>query len=391
MDAKTQPTVDVTNTDSRPSKLLDIECLRAVAIIFTVVAHYRYAYAQTPGWVGRLDSHAHFWSGVDLFFVISGFVISKNLIPDFAASAAAEFPGRVKLLLRFWLRRVYRLWPSSWLWAVLSLGVVAVFYREQFQNNFYDALAAMLQVYNFHAYACANGAPTCSHLVLGVYWSLSLEEQFYIVLPLVFFFFPRRARWVVGALFAAGVAMSVVWPAPLAFFRFEGFCLGVFIAWAYANPQLHALIEQHLVAPLRGLTVVITVVMLVGLAFIAHGAITNLAYPMLAVCSGVLVMLASFEKNYLGIPRLLKAPMVYLGARSYSIYLVHVPIFMAVARGSDHFPLFEGAEGAQKVLAHGLWLAIATGAVLLFSELNFRLVESRFRRLGHQAPAGPSP
>ena len=210
---------------ARPAKILDIECLRAFAIGFTLIAHYRFLFAEAPSWIVWLDSRLQFWGGVDLFFVISGFVISKNLIPQFRAGGSG-FLERTTAVLSFWVRRVYRLLPSSWLWALISLGVVAATQeRSIFVQNVYDVMAAFLQVYNFHAYACLLGAATCSHLAVGVYWSLSLEEQYYLFLPVLIAVARERAKWVLLAMAVlAPVLYSVIDHIP-SFFRWEGFCV----------------------------------------------------------------------------------------------------------------------------------------------------------------------
>lgn len=374
------------SAEGAPKKLLDVEALRAVAILFTLFAHYRFAYAEQPGWISRIDEHAHFWGGVDLFFVISGFVISKSLIPQFLSIPVEDKATRLKALLRFWMRRMFRLWPSSWLWAVLGLVIAAIWYPAHLENTVNDVMSAMLQAYNFHAWSCANGAKTCSHLVVGVYWSLSLEEQFYILLPVVFFVLRERARWAIGLMLFAGFMMSVVWPAPLGFFRWEGFCLGVLLAWAYATPGVYQLAEQHLVGPMRRFTVIVTVLMLLALPLIANGSISSAPYPLSALCSAVLVALAAFDKNYLGVPALLRRPLTYLGARSYSIYLVHVPVFVIFQRYSDA-RILQAGSGLPRWLGHGIWVGAATAAVLAVAELNFRFVESRFRLPSEGEPA----
>lgn len=366
------------SSEGAPKKLLDVECLRAVAILFTLLAHYRFAYAVSPDWIARLDRHVHFWGGVDLFFVISGFVISKSLIPQFLSIPVTDHPARRRALLRFWMRRMFRLWPSSWLWAVIGLAIAAIWYPDHLRNTVNDVMSAMLQVYNFHAWSCANGAQSCSHLVVGVYWSLSLEEQFYIVLPVLFFVLRERAKWALGLLLVAGLAMSVVWPAPLGFFRWEGFCLGVLLGWAYATPGVYAQVEEHLVRPLGRLTVLVTVLMLLALPLIANGSISSAPYPLSALCSAVLVALAAFDRNYLGVPQFVRRPLVYLGARSYSIYLIHVPVFVVFQRYADRGPVAPDA-GLPGWLGHGLWLLAATAVVIALSELNYRLVESKFR------------
>src|SRR5271168_2727804 len=92
--------------------IADIETLRAVSILLVLFAHLPAAIHS--------DSHAALsrdwiqtWSGVDLFFAISGFVITRSLAPLLDARGAA---GALPVLVGFWLRRVWRLLPAAWLW-----------------------------------------------------------------------------------------------------------------------------------------------------------------------------------------------------------------------------------------------------------------------------------
>ncbi len=367
------------------TKLLDVECLRAVAIAYTVVAHLRFSYVNQPRWVSWLDARAHFWSGVDLFFVISGFVIAKNLIPQFTGFPRSDWKDPAHALWNFWRRRIFRLWPSSWLWAALAVGVAAVLFPPLLKLTASDFRAAILQIYNFHAFACVSGhASDCSNLLIGVYWSLSLEEQFYIVLPILFFFLRAQAKWAIIALGAAGVSLSFLWPEPLAFFRWEGFCLGVLLAWLFSTPALHARLGR-LLEKAGWLTWVVSAAMLVALPLIAHGTFGSRPYPVAAAASAVLVALASYDRNFLGVPKAIRGAMVFLGARSYSIYLVHIPVLVAFQKLAGFELLREDLAMPERVLGHLLWVGAAVGTVVLFSDLNFRFVESRFRRLGERA------
>jgi peptidoglycan/LPS O-acetylase OafA/YrhL len=360
-------------------KILDIECLRAFAILYTLVAHYRFTYAETPAWVEWMDKKVAFHGGVDLFFVISGFVISKNLIPT--ARALTELAARVRFVSQFWVRRVYRLWPSSWLWAFIGLGVVALTDRGALTANIYDVAAALMQVYNYHAYSCMTGAGVCSHLAVGVYWSLSLEEQFYIALPVMLVALRARAKWVMVALLILAVPVHVYFPALGGFFRWEAFCIGVLLAWLYANETVRTAVEQHLFQPLGRSAWFASYLMLFSIPLIGVGAFGAASYTLTAIASGVLVALASLDRGYLGMPPFLKGFLVWIGARSYSIYLVHSSVFLAFKALAQR----GWREALPPSLQHVGWVALATAVVLALSELNFRHVETRFRHLGRTA------
>ncbi|MDP1920034.1 MAG: acyltransferase [Myxococcales bacterium] len=368
------------NTPPR-DKILDIECLRAFAIIYTLVAHYRFIYAETPHWVEWMDKKVAFHGGVDLFFVISGFVISKNLIPT--ARAQSELAAKIRFISQFWVRRVYRLWPSSWLWAFIGLGVVAITDRSALTANVYDVTAALLQVYNYHAYSCMTGVGVCSHLAVGVYWSLSLEEQFYIALPVLLVVARSNAKWVLAALLVLSVPVHNSFPLLGGFFRWEAFCIGVLLAWLYANEPVRTSFVEHLFKPLGRTAWLASYLMLFAIPLVGVGALGGASYSLTAICAGVLVALASVDRGYLGIPRVLQPFLVWVGARSYSIYLVHSAVFLTfkalAVRG--------WREALPSSLQHIGWIGLATAVVLGLSELNFRFVESRFRHAGRAAPA----
>jgi peptidoglycan/LPS O-acetylase OafA/YrhL len=276
------------------------------------------------------------------------------------------------------VRRIYRLWPSSWLRAFIGLGVVALTERTALVANLYDVVAALLQVYNYHAYSCMNGVGVCSHHAVGVYWSLSLEEQFYIVLPVLLVVARARAKWVLAALLLAAVPAHLYLPAWGGFFRWEAFCIGVLLAWLYANETVRSTAEEYLFKPLGPITWLASLLMLVAIPMIGAGALGALSYTLTAVCAGTLVALAALDRGYLGIPKPFQGFMVWVGARSYSIYLVHSAVFLV-------FKYLDGRgwrDALPAPLRHFGWIALATVVVFTLSELNFRFVESRFRHLG---------
>ncbi len=362
-------------------KILDIECLRAFAIIYTLIAHFRMLYSVEPKWIQEMDKRLMFHGGVDLFFVISGFVISKNLIPT--ARSIDALSDKVRFISQFWVRRVYRLWPSSWLWAFIGLGVVISTGQGHLKTEIYDVAAALLQIYNYHAYSCANGAGICSHQAVGVYWSLSLEEQFYIVLPVLSVAARNQTKWILAGALLLSVPAHIFLPELGGFFRWEAFCVGVLLAWLYGNEAIRLAAEQHLFKPLGRATWVASYLMLAAIPMAGVGGLGGAGYTITAICAGVLVAFASLDAGYLGVPPLLKGVLVWFGARSYSIYLVHSAVFLGFK--------WLAVKGWREALPEGLadvgWVGLAVAVVLVLSELNFRFVESRFRHFGQLVPA----
>lgn len=353
-------------------KIAEVEYLRALAILFTLLAHFRFAYSGDQGWVTWLDARAAFHGGVDLFFVISGFVISRSLIP--AALSAKGMPAATRVVSDFWVRRVYRLWPSSWLWAALGLTVIFFTQRTEVLATVYDVLAAVTQVYNLHAWSCANGVGTCSHQAVGVYWSLSLEEQFYVLLPLLLIFLRVRARWVLVVLALLAPIAQTFYPGIGGFFRWEAFCLGVLLAWSLSDVEVGETIATRLLEPLRPIVWLGALALAAALPAVGAGKLGLFAYPITAVLSAGLVLIASVDRGLMRIPRWLGAALLWVGSRSYSIYLTHSVVFLV-------FKYFDG-KGWRPAggWGHVLWLGTATALIAIVSELNFRFVESRFRK-----------
>src|SRR4051794_16579675 len=109
------------------SRIDDIECLRAIAVLGVLIFHLQgVLFYWNPIWLGDIFKHFASWSGVDLFFGISGFVIARSLLPQLAAGAGN--PGlQRRTLMAFWTRRGFRLLPSAWLWLALIMLAVLLF------------------------------------------------------------------------------------------------------------------------------------------------------------------------------------------------------------------------------------------------------------------------
>jgi peptidoglycan/LPS O-acetylase OafA/YrhL len=381
------------------SRNTDIEVLRAVAISFTLCAHLIWGLLPKIGSLGlKLQSMLRFWTGVDLFFGISGFIITCSLIkimqeenPATGAARARGWPEFLEVAIPFWIRRMFRLLPSAWLWILITLFLASTFnFHASFgplRDNLHEAGAAVLNFANFYYYEWfAKNNPAYGSF--GVFWSLSLEEQFYLVLPFLLFFV--RRQFLVPALLAAFLA-QVFLPRPdgfdphhtslLWFVRTDALILGVLIAFwkqhrSYQLSEPCFLRHGLLSLPLIGLFVLL-------LATVpASRAVAPVSTGLLAVISGVLVLIASYDKNYILPPSRFKSAMVWLGSRSYSIYLIHVTCHSFIMELKRSAGIAEGS-----VTSVGLTLACIP-IILLVAEANYRFVETRFRQTGRRLADG---
>jgi peptidoglycan/LPS O-acetylase OafA/YrhL len=183
------------------------------------------------------------------FFVLSGFLITTLLLEERHKYGIIDLP-------RFYLRRILRLFPSLYLmigtFLILStIGVVSIDSRE--------FISAALYFSNMHLLVFGQDTP---HLFMEHTWSLSLEEHFYLVWPLIIMRL-RTARHAMIFCFAAiGLSFAVsfmhaadIWRSPyqiLPIFTLEGFAIGAVLAYQLRNPKVVKAIDQrvwHSVSP----------------------------------------------------------------------------------------------------------------------------------------------
>jgi len=343
-------------------KIDDIEVLRAIAILFTLYQHFP-IFATPRDWA---FPHFAFWSGVDLFLVISGFVISRGLLNDRMSLA---------VLVAFWKRRAWRILPSAWLWLIISIAMVGFFSLVlgvgSILPTLRDALSAFFFVANINLHLCGSGQYVCGEA--PQYWSLSLEEQFYFLLPIVLFL-PRK--WVVGILVAI-VSIQLVSARTPGFsienmIKSDALSLGVLLAM-FARTSTYLAVEPTVLS-LRWVRAVLSAALVIALAWLASQPFDR-SLSAVTLTAAALVWISSYDRSYLMGRGLLKSAMVLVGARSYSLYIVHIPVFLLVRE------LFSSADVGLSVRC-----VTALAATAIISELNYRFVETRFRALGHKPP-----
>jgi peptidoglycan/LPS O-acetylase OafA/YrhL len=364
----------------------DIELLRAIAILFVLVEHARInLYPWFWGKESRLYIYFGFWNGVDLFLAISGFVIARSLLPTLQATKSpAEF---LNATLAFWVRRVWRLLPSAWLWLAIIL-VCAVFFNRShafwgFRANFEAAIAAVLDVANFRTLIVYK------HYDPGAsfpYWSLSLEEQFYLLLPLVVFLSRRWLPYVLIVGVVAQLFVNRTGPTTHHIFlvmnqiRSDAICLGVLIAIWSRHPTYKLFEPTGLKAhPLLRIAIMSFLALLLATAGSAELHIVTWQVGLVALISAAMVLIASYDQDYLFPDGFIKRVFLWIGTRSYGLYLIHIPVYFATRE--IWFRIEPPGTGFTGV--YFLRFTI-TALVLLvtLTELNYRFVETPLRRRG---------
>lgn len=338
----------------------DIDGLRAIAVISVLLFHC------------GLSTFSGGFVGVDVFFVISGYLITGHLASDLAASRLS--------LARFYAARMRRILPAllatliaTWLVALL------VFLPSYLVQTSKGLIAAALSVSNIYFWKSASYFSAGSRLQPLLHtWSLSVEEQFYAIIPLLMLMAARlRYRnWAVlfGAASVASFAVSVFVTerAPSA-----GFYLLPSRAWelgigaVLATAPLPA-IKQRWAAELAGAA---GMLLLLVPIFDYDDSVPfpglNALYP----CLGAALIIYVGQSRPCATTRLLSStPLVWVGLISYSLYLVHWPIIVFT-----RYSTLEPLDTVQIVAVVAGSLALAT--------LSWRFVERPFRRPSKPATA----
>ncbi len=306
-----------------PKRLPEIEVLRAAAILMVLVEHLPVnLFYWRNWWFDFSMTYFRGAAGVDLFFVVSGFVIARTLLPQLAAGATR------RVLAAFWLRRAFRLWPAAWAWIAITLALSAGFNHSNafrpLADNVPAAAAAVCNVFNIYF----GFFPWPGHLpLLTNYWSLSMEEQFYLLLPLLALLLRRRLIWLLVALlayqFCIGDSFAFILTRP------GGLAMGVMLALWRELPGYGRFYPRNKMVA-RALALALLAGLGLDYAAAAHHALGSISWGLLPLLSGALVYLASLDKGLVMPPGATRRVALWVGARSYSLYLVHLPCYALV-------------------------------------------------------------
>jgi len=327
----------------------DLDGLRAVSIIAVVIGHY--FPTLLPG--GYL--------GVDVFFVISGYVITLQLT-RMREKRFSEF------LIKFYGARVRRLLPAVLLVVLVTWGLsVLVFSRQE--AILHTAAYSLLGISNLYLWHSASDyfGTTASQNPFTHTWSLGVEEQFYFIFPILFFIligtsrnqFKRLLRHLV-ILSSISAVLFVLLSNYNSNFAYYGMPTRFWEIGSGASVAIFGLIQKHKKNRSKYVVYLLLALLIGFFSFeIAEGALPHFLATLITV--GILIMSEKLDGETVLDSKYLN----WMGKRSYSVYLIHWPVLV--------FSKYIFGEG-NLVKITGIILAV------LLSQLLYRFIEQPFRK-----------
>jgi len=291
----------------------DIDGLRAIAVLSVIFFHLDFK-TFSGGFVG-----------VDVFFVISGFLITRLIRDEIIATGNFNFAN-------FYMRRVRRLFPALFFTLILSFFCAFFIFSLQDLERFGGALFySVLSISNFYFWGESGYFDTvAAHKPLLHTWSLSVEDQFYLIWPIfLFLLLTKTPRWIPPiVLLVCGIlslllteyfidkTSAIFYLTP---FRIVEFAIGALVVWLIKYQFNNKLILE--------------ICFLIGLVLIAYPIFTyskDTIFPginVLMPCFGTALLIYGGTNKYSS--KLLNNSItVSIGLISYSLYLIHWPIIV---------------------------------------------------------------
>jgi len=371
----------------QPGNIPALDGLRGIAIILVMVHHFTY-YRPTSGIDALIGDVLFFgWTGVDLFFVLSGFLITGILLDT-------RDGGRY--FTSFYARRILRIFPLYYLVLFLALVVLPRFPAVHSVLIGQDDSVDLPSQWPYWLYMTnfSIAGRGWVHGWVDVGWSLAIEEHFYLVWPLVIWLCPPRlVAWLCTAIFvgevfarsfarASDVAVLPIYV--VTWFRLDGLVVGALLAVALRRGIMPALDRLAPAVVIAGAAGLLAVMILGGHTWWWNRRMQQFGYSLIAVIAGAMLVSAINRPADSLWPRMLSAGWLRaFGKYSYCLYLIHLPVMRAVR---------EYVFNPEDTLAIAPWVGqvlfypVAAAPAFALAWLSWRWFEAPILRLKARFP-----
>jgi peptidoglycan/LPS O-acetylase OafA/YrhL len=362
-------------------RIPELDGIRGIAILLVVIWHYFVSASTAPTETPLayvLTAAQLTWSGVDLFFVLSGFLIGGILLDNKNASNYFKV---------FYIRRITRILPLYFLWLLLFLiapAIVTGFVPEQTSTWLFGNPLPFWSYATFTQNIVMILKQNMGPHWLTITWSLAVEEQFYLTLPLLIRIIPYRqlpyylistillvpvARLITSFFYDGALVYNLLMP-----FRLDALFLGVLAAYIYRSEPIKLFLSRRI----RWLYGALTILLAGTTQLMLHDLLVPFGYSWLALLYTCFLLIAVLEKR--GVVSLVTrfSGLRQVGLLAYGIYLLHEAI-----NGLTHGILLR-----QSILLHTLPDAAAAclsmALTLGIAFLSWNFFEKHFVTFGHQ-------
>lgn len=351
----------------------DIQSLRGIAVIFVLLYH------------GFPATFKYGYLGVDSFFVISGFVIAPLVTRIFQQAKANPDIGFARLLKDFYASRFYRLAPALFVAILVSLTLILVFGPiDQIKKSSVQSVLTVILLGNYSAYRY-GGNYFYSDAPFVHMWSLAVEQQIYLVIPILIFmliggrminFTTRRVLFILSVITIISFVTNIfdykniffsenlvdkiqIWNFYAPYSRAWQFTIG-FLGYFASSQSTRKIQFKKSVQFFISALVLIVLFLFLCDSQIVNSSIVTLTTLTFIVTKSLYVLPNSFGKFS-----------TWIGNRSYSIYLYHMPLVFLAKNSPFVYNLNDFKE---------IFIVLSLLITVLLASVSFTKVENRFRR-----------
>ena len=381
--------------------IVPLDGLRGIAVLMVMFGHF---------WLGQKPATAadeavftfvqNGWMGVDLFFVLSGFLITGILL---------EAKGSSHYFRNFYARRILRIFPLYWGFLFAYFVILPLFLHAGSPFTADGSTRLFFWLYGSNLLSLVKGAsipPGLNH-----FWTLAIEEQFYMIWPAIVFALSTKTlkRVCIALVFLAfafrallfGTAFQHTGGFVLTPARIDTLAIGAWLAATYFEGTHRKIVEKVAPAVFVSCLLALVAFNLPDLRLAGNQVkMQTFGFPLLAVMGACAVAIAASGTDRPSrLRRFLSVrPLTIAGKYSYAMYVFHLPISVALGVagiGIASFPLIAGS-GIPAALAYSLLATVLTGTAALISwhlyEKHFLRLKRFFpRRDDDNSPAGLTP